>query len=473
MLDGPLFRDPFHEFLAEEPLPFSQLLEIGMHLHQALVVQNIPLEGHGKERLDATGGACHDADGPCRRDGCHSGVSHGRASGHIKDTASVGGKCTSFTGEFLGCLHPLLVYEPHDLFRQSHSLLRVVRDSEPEQHIGPPHDAKPYFTVFLGHFLDLVEGITVHLNDVIEEPHRVSGDLPQLVVVYGDPVAFIPKYTGQVDGTQIAGFIGKQRLLAAIVNVKPVGVEGVDTRHLDIVHLFHSLRDNRIDGCEEPFPVHSPFEGTDKGPEPCPLDVIVEPDPFLEKGHVLTADNELVLGFSRIFSDRTTTVGEERFPGRPSFTINDADDTQAQQHALDRLEELGIALGETDADALFQVSLDRTVGVEKPTQEPLVEDGGALLQFGGDHLASRLQTQIQGEVADGGQTHAIFPPPGDFLPTSEVRPVRQGSSGLQGGGHDTGRSGGRQGIIVHGAGRTPDGNHGLVHLKRAVTDEKP
>ena len=106
--------------------------------------------------------------------------------------------------------------EAHQLVRQLHRLVGIIRDAQIQQHIRPPHDAQADFPGLLGGEIDLRQGVLVGVDDIVQEMDRSADGVRQLIPV--DGVSAVPallNHLHQVDGPQVAAFIGQKRLLAA------------------------------------------------------------------------------------------------------------------------------------------------------------------------------------------------------------------------------------------------------------------
>jgi hypothetical protein len=82
------------------------------------------------------------------------------------------------------------------------------------------------------------DGVMVHVDYIVEKPHCRVDILSERVP--GESTAVNIK--AQIQGTQVAGLVGKQRLLTTIVNQKPVGVEMTRHRLREIKDFFLSFQ---------------------------------------------------------------------------------------------------------------------------------------------------------------------------------------------------------------------------------------
>ena len=92
-----------------------------------------------------------------------------------------------------------IIDELHDFFTKLYSLSRAVRDAKHDQHVGPAHDTKTYFTVGVSHVMDLLQWIVIDFNNVIKKVYRVLNNLLQFIPLDG---AVIDKLA-QVDRAEV------------------------------------------------------------------------------------------------------------------------------------------------------------------------------------------------------------------------------------------------------------------------------
>ncbi len=95
------------------------------------------------------------------------------------------GKTPRRLGELLRRDARLLVDELHDAAAHLHALVGVVGDAEAHEHVRPPHHAEADAADGLGQLVDLLEGIAVRVDDVVEEVRRQVDDLAQRLPVHG------------------------------------------------------------------------------------------------------------------------------------------------------------------------------------------------------------------------------------------------------------------------------------------------
>ena len=106
---------------------------------------------------------------------------------------------------------PFIVDKRHHLFSQLDGLLGVIGNPQGDEHIGPSHDAQADLSVGVGHLGDLRQRIPVEFDHIVQ---KMDGQMHDLF----EPLPIdltLPHHQPQVDGSQVAGLIGEQRLFAA------------------------------------------------------------------------------------------------------------------------------------------------------------------------------------------------------------------------------------------------------------------
>src|SRR5450759_3479702 len=227
---GAHLGDLLHELVAEEAALPRDLLEVGVTLDHAVVVEHVGAHVADREQgLDAARAAGDDADGARGRDRGDGGVAHAGARGAVEDGALEVGEHAALAGQLLAGRAGLVVDEAHDIAGDLAGVFGVVRHLEAQQHVGEAHDAETDLAVALGHPLDLGQRVAIDVDDVVEKAHGGAHDAAQGAVV---DVA-VGHDPAEIDGAQVAALVGQQRLLAAGVGALDLaelrrGVVGVD-----------------------------------------------------------------------------------------------------------------------------------------------------------------------------------------------------------------------------------------------------
>jgi hypothetical protein len=105
--------------------------------------------------------------------------------------------------------------KPHDLLGHGQGLLAVIGNCQLKQQIGKAHDPQTDLPVPLDHAIDGRQWIAGHIDRIVQKVHRRPDSLLQGRVI--DLRAFVRcgHEFGKIDGAQVAGFHGQQRLFAA------------------------------------------------------------------------------------------------------------------------------------------------------------------------------------------------------------------------------------------------------------------
>ncbi len=140
-----------------------------MDLDQAFVVQDVPDKGCGEKRLDAAGTAGDQADGARGSDRGRGRVPPGGESPFPINALLKIGKCASSLCQFLRGTHRLPGNEFHQTLGHLDRLLGVVRDSESDQQVRKTHHPQTDLPVRPGHPFDLLQGIAVHVDHIVQE----------------------------------------------------------------------------------------------------------------------------------------------------------------------------------------------------------------------------------------------------------------------------------------------------------------
>ena len=152
--------------------------------------------------------------------------------------------------------------------------------AQPEEGQGGAETQEAHAVAALGGDLVplLLEGQPVDLHHVVEHPGEDGDRLAEaLPVEAGHRGERLVHEAGQVHRPEEARAVGGQRLLAAVVDVEAVRVEGVDPGHRDVEHLGLSRGLDRPHGGREAFAVEGAAEPAKRAREPSRLVGVVEP----------------------------------------------------------------------------------------------------------------------------------------------------------------------------------------------------
>ena len=312
-------------------------------------------------------------------------------------------------------------------------------------------------------------------RDVDGVVHHAHGDGDEFTqpfdVQYRAVLERVPDESRQVDRAQQTGAVGGQWLLAAVVDVKAIGIEGVEARNLYVEHLLDTVLDDRFDPCGKPLPVGAAGVIGEQNLEPRHLVGIAKSDEPVEAEEVLVTDDEFVVRGAVVGLSAAFPVRQQARPRRAAIAVDPAVDAETQQHPLHGLESGPVRLGKADAHALGLRPLDGTVGIEQATQEAAIKSAGSPLHGGGDRFVARRHAEGLGEMLEGGDGKAVFAATRHRNPAGEVAPRRQGPGGFLGARHDSHNAWARH-IPIGRHGARPDAENRLVRFQRPVADQQ-
>src|SRR5919112_3158851 len=205
--------DRSHQLLGVEAALFGELHELGVdvwHLHVGLPAH----ESDGEERLDAARATGDHGDRTRRGYRGYGRVADPVATRLVARTLVVGHNA-ALLGEGPALLPGLIIHELHYLLGEGEALFRVVGDAELYEEIRKAHDPEPNTSVPPAHRVDLVQGVVVLLDDIVQKADRRVYRLPQVVPVDVSGILAVEAF--QVDAPQVARVIRRQMRLRAWV----------------------------------------------------------------------------------------------------------------------------------------------------------------------------------------------------------------------------------------------------------------
>ena len=148
-------------------------------------------------------------------------------------------------------------------------------------------------------------------------------DAQKLVAVEVRPVGErIAHQRGKVDRAQQARAIGRQRLLAAIVNIKPIGIERVGAGDLRVEHFGIAVGLDSGDLGDEPLAIRRTPIGCRDRFETRALFGIGEADPLGEDADIVVGDRQLMIGVAVVGTAAALGVREEARSCRAPLAID-------------------------------------------------------------------------------------------------------------------------------------------------------
>jgi hypothetical protein len=255
-----------------------------------------------------------------------------------------------------------------------------------------------------------------------------------------------------------------------------VGVEGVHVGHGHVVDVLFAAGRERGHRRGEALAVQAAPVRLQCGCQALRLGRVGKAHCVGPLQQVVAADDQFVQGTARVLALAAMTVGHGTRACSASIGVDRRGNAHAQQHALHRLQQAQVGLGQAHADTRVLRTLHRSVGIKQATQHTRTEGGRSLLDRRREGLAAGRHAEFEGQVAQGGAGQAEFAPPGDGpLPAGKVRTVLQRLRRFQCGLHDARGTVGLRFSAAIGhqleLGR-PGRKHGLVGLERAVAHQQ-
>lgn len=137
-------------------------------------------------------------------------------------------------------------------------------------------------------------------------------------------------------------------------------------------------------------------------------------DPFLEQMQVVVGNNQFVLGFASVWCRLASTVRQQAISSRTAILIQNCNDAQPRQHALNRFEGTQMALREPHANPFLLITLHAAIRIKEPAQEASMK-----LEAGGFERLCHLL--LSGPHAELGRQ--FCQPPGADNPQPKLRIV--------------------------------------------------
>ncbi len=247
---------------------------------------------------------------------------------------------------------------------------RAVAHAAHDERVGKAGDAEPDAPLRLRFDALLLQRKARGVDDVVHHAHGERHELCQLVEI--EPRRRLERIAHQareVDRTEEAGAVGRQRLLAAIMGVDPVRIEGVEAGDPHVEHLGLAIGLDRRHRGEETLGA-----GIGDGREELrPFRRIA--DPALHRGG----------------DDRSGKTRRARSHDGERVVLDRRGDAEAEQHALQRADLIDVAGDQLDPRAVELGGL-----VEEPGEKPAIERARAFLEIGGDRTVGCVDAERLG-----------------------------------------------------------------------------
>jgi hypothetical protein len=161
----------------------------------------------------------------------------------------------------------------------------------------------------------------------------------------------------QVDAAQAAAAVGGQGLLGAVVYDQAVGVEGVHVGHGHVVDVLFAAGRERGHRRGEALAVQAAPVRLQCGCQALRLGRVGKAHCVGPLQQVVAADDQFVQGTARVLALAAMTVGHGTRACSASIGVDRRGNAHAQQHALHRLQQAQVGLGQAHADTLCPAHL--------------------------------------------------------------------------------------------------------------------
>ena len=254
------------------------------------------------------------------------------------------------------------------------ALGRVVAQAEHGEHVAQAGEADTDAPLGDGLVALLWQRPIGQIEHVVECAHLRRHDFVEgLEVERGRAVEAerMAHEAGQDDRAEVAAAIGGQRLFAAVVHHESVRVEGVNIQHGDVEYVLDAVIGQRVHRGREAFAIHFALVAGQRRIQPRGLVGVAKADALGIDAQVVAADDQFMVGARGVVPLAATPVRHGAQLGRATVGVDGRGDAQAQQHALHGRQQVLVALRQAHADAFVLCALNRAIGVEQATQQPL------------------------------------------------------------------------------------------------------
>src|SRR2546425_4065071 len=193
----------FHKVLPPETLPLRNLLEVVEEVRELFAVHHTLVPDQTELGLAAAGRVRDHRERAGRGDGCDVRVSEPQA--FLLMAASLPcGVDAALLPELRALIVSGLLDKSHDFAAPFDALLGIVPELEHEQHAGEAHDAKANLAGRTRHLLDLLDGVRIHVDDIVEHANRrTDGTLKLLPVDVPTTAGVALHVPREIDGTKV------------------------------------------------------------------------------------------------------------------------------------------------------------------------------------------------------------------------------------------------------------------------------
>ena len=134
-----------------------------------------------------------------------------------------------------------LFNETHNLSAQKTSTIAVIRNPSCKQSICPSHDTKTNLSIVPSHFSDLIHGEVVDIDDIIQKSDSTTNGFLKMVPIKNRLTRIRIDMIQEIDRTEIAYLIRKQRHLTTLTSQNPIEDTLVENGFIETVNRLNNL----------------------------------------------------------------------------------------------------------------------------------------------------------------------------------------------------------------------------------------
>ena len=253
-----------------------------------------------------------------------------------------------FTGEVTGCAVGGIAHDFRNLRRHLPCFRRVVAQAQHDQRITEAGETETDAAFVGGFLLLLFQRPGSDVEHVVEHAGGDGNDAAEVFEI--EPGAFSERLFDkfrQVDRTQAAAAVRRQRLLGAVVYIQAISVKSVNFRHGDVEYRSNTVCLNGFHGSDKALGIECALIGTQGLLQAITFVDVGKTDTRCKSRQIGAADDQFVQWLCRIFPAAAFAIGQHPRAAKPAIAINARCDAQTRQHALRTFEYRHADLSET------------------------------------------------------------------------------------------------------------------------------
>src|SRR2546428_3351605 len=197
-------EDLLHQVVPPEAFSLRDLLEIVEEVGKLLSVHYALVPNQAELRLAAAGCVGDHRERACWRDGRDVGIAELQTL-LLVTAALPGGIDAALLRELSALIVSRLMNKFHNLAAPFDPFLGVVRDLKHEEHPAEAHDTEADLPGGPRHLLDLLDGVRIHVDDIVEHADRSTDGPFELLPVDIPTTASVALHMPrEIDGTKVA-----------------------------------------------------------------------------------------------------------------------------------------------------------------------------------------------------------------------------------------------------------------------------